>query len=268
MLWTRAVVLTASRFGAYQGYRQMRVIRTLVLLMGLLGSAAPARAAELFYLDHDAFTGKYVGPVGPLVISGAIDPGDYARLLAKIAEDVERFLKLNTVVVASSGGDGDVDEAIRIAELLRSLDSEVTVDPVTGRCAGPCFLIYAAAARRATAGARLLGVSTPLPEAAWAWLERNDMPRDLQDELARRPAGAVHWLSDAEEARLGARSPAFARELAARCAWDDEAERDALAGRRQFRELEPMWNCRTRLTQEAARAALRRLLDRAPRAAH
>jgi len=264
MLSTRAVVLTASRFGAHQGYRQMHVIRTTLLLVGLLGSAAPTRAAELFYLDHDAFTGQYVGPVGPLVISGDIEAGDYERLLAKIGEDVARFLSQNAVVVASSGGGGDVGEAIRIAELLRSLDSEVSVDAVTGRCAGPCFLVYATASRRVTAGARLLGFSTPLPEAAREWFKRAEMPQDLLEEFARRPPGTVHWLSDAEEARLGGRSPAFARELAVRCAWDDSAERDAIAGRRQFRELEPMWNCRTRLTQEAARAALRGLARRAP----
>jgi hypothetical protein len=235
----------------------MPVIRILFQLAVLFGAVRTAEAAELFYLDHDALTGRYVGPTGPLVISGDIDAGDEERLLAKIEEDVERFLSRNAVVVAST--DGDVDEAIKIAGLLRALDSDVTVEAATGRCAGPCFLIYAAAAERASGGPLQLGFSTPVPEAARAWLTRAELPRDLLDELARSPPGTMHWLTEAEEARVGGRSPAFARELAARCAWSDAAEREAIAGRRPFRELEPLWACRARVSREAARATLRRL---------
>ena len=279
MLGTRAAVLTASRFGVRYGYRQMRsrpgsgrtvndgkhcqmqLMRTMTLL-ALLYVAAPVRAAEFFYLDHDAFSGRYVGPVGPLVLSGDIDAGDYARLLARIAADGERFLSQNAVIVASVAG--DTDEAIKIAGLLRSMDSEVTVGTLTGRCSGPCFLIYAAAARGAIDGSLLLGVRAPLPEAARVWLRGNAVPQDLLDELSGGSPDAVHWLSEAEETRLGGRSPAFGRELAERCAWDDAAEREAIAGRRPFRDLEPMWACRTRLTQAAARATLRRLLVTQP----
>ena len=61
---------------------RLALVCTIFLLSG-----AFARSAELYYLDRDAFNNEYVGPVGPLVLSGEIAPGDYDRLLAKIAED-------------------------------------------------------------------------------------------------------------------------------------------------------------------------------------
>ncbi len=45
-----------------------------------------------------------MGPVGPLVLSGEIIPGDYGRLLAKIAEDPNRFLSQNKLILASGQG--------------------------------------------------------------------------------------------------------------------------------------------------------------------
>src|ERR1700686_5339627 len=73
---------------------------------------APALSAELFYLDHDPFTGKYVGAAGPLVLSGEIAPGDFDRLLSKILDDENRFLSRNKIILASS--DGDASEAMKI----------------------------------------------------------------------------------------------------------------------------------------------------------
>ena len=94
-------------------------------------------------MDHDPFTNEYVGATGPLVLSGDIVPGDYDRLLSKIAEDEIRFIGQNKLMLASESG--DVPEAIKIAKLLRALYSEVVVGPLTGKCVGPCFLIYTAA---------------------------------------------------------------------------------------------------------------------------
>src|ERR1700743_61505 len=109
-------------------------------------SSAPASAAELFYMDRDSFNNQYTGPVGPLVLSGEILPGDYDKLLARIAEDPDRFLERNKLFVASS--DGNAAEAIKIAKLLQALYTEVIVAPLTGQCVGACFLIYATASAR------------------------------------------------------------------------------------------------------------------------
>ena len=59
---------------------RLALVCTIFLLSG-----ACARSAELYYLDRDAFNNEYVGPLGPLVLSGEIAPGDYYRLLANIA---------------------------------------------------------------------------------------------------------------------------------------------------------------------------------------
>lgn len=69
--------------------------RLAVLTLASILFCTSSCGAELFYMDHDPFTDEYVGPVGPLVLSGEIMPGDYGRLLARIAGDEVRFLSLN-----------------------------------------------------------------------------------------------------------------------------------------------------------------------------
>jgi hypothetical protein len=237
--------------------------------------AAPLRAADLFYMDHDLMTGKYAGPVGPLVISGDIEPGDYDHLLAKIRGDADRFFSQNKVIVASNGG--DVREAIKIGLLLQSLHSEVTVGPQTGPCTGACFLIYAAADQRASDGEHLVGLhrprlvdrlSTSLSSAdaaavetralteVRAFLVANDVPANLQNEMFRHSADEVYWLSESEEKQLGFRSSSFVRYLKAHCGWDEAIEHEALTGKRPFADLAQLLECRTRVTQADARKAL------------
>jgi hypothetical protein len=255
MLCSRAMVLTASRNEVRASYRQMACLFAAIALWG-----GPAGGAELFYLDRDAFTGRYSGPIGPLVLSGDIAPGDYDRLLSKILEDPDRFLAHNRVILASTAG--DAHEAIRIAALLKSLYSEVGVGPLTGRCAGACFLIYAAGAERSVDGEHLLGVGIPVGDAARAFLVENGVPATILEAAARRVVQAGHspeelyWLTSQDLAALGGRSPAFEHFLAVKCAWDDELEHAANAGRRSFDDLKPMWACRLGATQAEARKAL------------
>jgi hypothetical protein len=235
--------------------RRLAFALTAMVLCG-----SPAAGAELFYMDHDAFSGRYVGPVGPLVLSGDVEPGDYDRLLVKISEDPDRFLTHNKVIMASTAGESG--EAVRIATLLKSLYSEVEVGPLTGRCSGACFLIYAAAAQRSVDGERLLGVDVPVQGAARAFLVENGVPADLLDDSAQRAPQdqrtplEVHWLTEKDVARLGGKSPAFEHYLAGKCAWSDELERAANADRKSFDDLNPMWACRIGVTRAAARKAL------------
>ncbi|MGO9993096.1 MAG: hypothetical protein ACLPTF_11375 [Steroidobacteraceae bacterium] len=204
-------------------------------------------------------------PTGPLVISGDIARGDYERLLSKIADDENRFLSQNKIIVASTAG--DVSEALKIAKLIKALHSEVSVGPLTGKCVGACFLIYAAADQRATDGEQIIGISgldhadptggTPLlASAVRKFLRENEVPDYLAEALFQHAPGNVYWLSDQDEANLKFRAPSFSRYLAANCAWDDELERAAALGKRSFADLQPMWACRTRITQADARKAL------------
>lgn len=240
----------------------------------LLVFTGPATASELFYMDRDSFNNQYIGPVGPLVLSGEIVPGDYEKLLAKIAEDPDRFLDRNKLILASS--DGNAAEAIKIGRLLRSLYTGVTVGPLTGRCVGACFLIYAAASERGTDGDNLVGihrvgmaesewVSKPTSEAALIedslqtpardFLAENEVPSDLIEKLFKHLPTDVYWLTEHDEQALGAKSPLFQRFLSKNCAWDDTLEKALYKGER-LEEMKALSVCRTRVTLLAARKAL------------
>ena len=232
-------------------------LRIALCQVALLILSMPAPGAELFYMDHDPITGEYVGPVGPLVMSGEIIPGDYDRLLSKILDDPSRFLTQNKLILASDGG--DMSEAIKIATLIRSLFAAVTVGPLTGRCVSACFFIYASAAQREADGARLVGINRPYlvdsqagpaavprPDAddskalrqVRAFLQDNAVPSYLVDEMFRHPSDDAYWLSAEDEKALGFRSPAFDRYLAANCAWSETIERDVLARKRPPEDLQ------------------------------
>ena len=248
--------------------------RALVCTIFLLAGAF-ARSAELYYLDRDAFNNEYVGPVGPLVLSGEITPGDYDRLLAKIAEDDKRFLSQNKLILASN--EGNAGEAMKIARLVKALYTQVVVGPLTGRCAGACFLIYVAAVERGTDGENLLGVTRPgLAESEWvarptteaalledsmqapvrAFLVENDVPADLVEQVFQRPSTDVYWLSDNDETALGSKSPAFAKFLEKNCQWTDGLDKAVFRGERPFEDLKAFTDCRARMIRPEARKAL------------
>jgi hypothetical protein len=260
---------------------RLAVVCTIFLLSG-----ASAHSAELFYLDRDAFNNEYVGPVGPLVLSGEIAPGDYDRLLAKIAEDDKRFLTQNKLILASS--EGNAAEAMKIAGLVKALYTQVVVGPLTGRCAGACFLIYAAAVERGTDADNLLGVTRPgLAESEWVgrptteaalledsmqapvrdFLVENQVPPDLVEQVLQRPSTDVYWLSDNDEAALGFKSPSFAKFLEKNCKWTDGLDKAVLRGERPFEDLKAYTACRASTTQPEARKALALALKAAAPAA-
>ena len=248
-----------------------RVLAWLIVLLS--GAAAPA--AEVFYMDRDTFSNRYTGPVGPLVLSGEILPGDYGRLLDKIADDPDRFLGLNKLILASS--DGNATEAIKIARLVRALYTQVTVGPRTGRCVGACFLIFAAATERGTDGENLVGIHRPgLAGSEWTslstteaalredalqapvrdFLRENEVPPELIARLFDRLPTDVYYLSESDETTLGSKSPAFRRSLAKNCDWTDTLEREVYHGQRPAGDLEKLASCRSRLTKPEARKAL------------
>jgi hypothetical protein len=249
--------------------------RVAVCEVALLLMSQPSLGAELFYMDHDPVTHEYVGPVGPLVFSGEIVPGDYERLLSKISGDENRYLSQNKLILASDGG--DVTEALKIAKLVKSLFSEIIVEPLTGRCVSACFFIYAAASQREADGERLVGINRPFigdsdassplqADDATAegraltqvrfFLQENEVPAYLVEEMFRHASNDAYWLSERDEAALGYRSTAFNRYLAAKCGWNDAIERAVYARQRPFDDLMQMLKCRVRVTQAGAHEAL------------
>jgi hypothetical protein len=255
-----------------------------VCKVALILVTTPCFGAEVFYMDHDPYSGAYVGAVGPLVISGEIVAGDYDRVLSKILEDQNRFLAQNKIILASDGG--DVAEALRIAKLVKSLFAGIIVGPLTGRCVSACFFIYAAAGQREVDGERLIGINRPyivdseavpaaLPDAAIveskalmqvrAFLQENAVPNYLVDEMFRRASDDAYWLSADDQKNLGARAQWFSQFLAAKCGWDDNIEREAYAGKRSMDDLKQMLTCRERVTQDAAHKVLLAALPQKPR---
>jgi hypothetical protein len=252
---------------------------TALLLLSL-----PASSAELFYMDHDPVTDEFVGPSGPLVLSGEIIPGDYDSLLSKILNDENRFLAQNKIILASDGG--DVGEALKLARLVKALNTTIIVGPLTGRCVSACFFIYVAAGQREADGDRLIGINRPYmvaSEAAGAgagaaaavpapspavfvendaltqvraFLQDNAVPSYLVGEMFRRPSDDAYWLSADDLKNLGYKSPSFNQYLKAKCAWDDTIEREVYAGKRSVDALKQVLKCRDRVTQESARQVL------------
>jgi hypothetical protein len=260
--------------------------RSAVFTFALVLFSSASWGAELFYMDHDPFTDEYVGPVGPLVLSGEIMPGDYGRLLARIAGDEVRFLSQNKIILASDGG--DVAEALKIGNLVNSLFTEIIVERRTGRCVSACFFIYAAANQRATDGERLIGInrpyfidsatSLPPPDAAAVedsalsqvrnFLKNNEVPAYLIEEVFRHASNDAYWLSALDEANLGYKSASFKKFLADNCAWNDSMEQEVYARKRPLEELMQMMRCRARVTQAAAHKALAQATSKAPRPAN
>jgi hypothetical protein len=250
------------------------VSRFAVLAFASILFSPASSGAELFYMDHDPFTDEYVGPIGPLVLSGEITPGDYDRLLARIAGEEAHFLSLNKLILASDGG--DVTEAMKIANLVRSLFTEIIVERRAGRCVSACFLIYAAAHLRGTDGERLIGLNrpyfvdtaAPLPPANPSAVEddglsqvRNfltdkEVPAYLIEEMFRHASNDAYWLSARDEANLGYKSASFKTYLAENCAWSESMEQEVYARKRPLEELTQMLKCRARVTQTAAHKAL------------
>lgn len=236
-------------------------------------------------MDHDPVTNEYVGPIGPLVLSGEIVIGDFEALLSRILSDEERFLAQNKIILASDGG--DVAEALKIANLVKSLYSQLSVGPLTGRCVSACFFVYAAAAQREADGDKLLGINRPFfadadPAAVPAidasaaegrgltqvrsFLQENAVPQYLVDEMFRHPSDDAYWLSADDAKNLGFKSASFKQFLAAKCAWDDAIERDAYAGKRPVDDLKQLLKCKEHATHEAAhQVLLAARQERAPR---
>lgn len=231
------------------------VVLVLVVFVAALFAIRPSCAAEVFFMDHDTFSGHYTGAVGPLVFSGDIESGDYDLLLDKIAHNEERFLVHNKIFISAERG--DVGETLRIAKLLNELHSEVLIGPFTGRCVGVCFLIFAGANQRATDGSSLLGIS-PL-SGVDGYLADEAIPVSLATKL-RDQGGQIYWLTAEDEQLLGSRSPAFIQYLKAKCAWDDALEHAALSGDKAFSPADAQWACRARVIRVDARAALRAAL--------
>jgi hypothetical protein len=179
-----------------------------------------------------------------LLLKGEIVPGDFEHLLKVIGSDEDRFWGSGGFVLASQGG--DLQEALKIARLVKGTYKMVSVGQATGPCVSACFFIFAASAQR-LAEDHTLGVHRPyvhprrlasmsLRDAetlqknvfrqARTFLEDLGVPNNLIDNMFQRSSTEVYWLSRNEtEEQLGTRPPWYEQFLIGRCGFDKTLER-------------------------------------------
>jgi hypothetical protein len=217
-----------------------RLLSILFLCASVL--PPPASAIEITYSNLNPFDGSVSEGEG-LLLRGEIVPGDYEYLLEVIRQDQDRFWRSTGFTLASTGG--DIQEALRIARLVKKTYSPAYVGEVTGPCVSACFFIFSAAVRR-EAGTRTLGIHRPyihprrlvsvsVREAetlqrtalqqARSYLESQDVPTSLIDKMFQRASTEVYWLSrDEIEEQLGRRPPWYEQFLISRCGLDKSLE--------------------------------------------
>jgi hypothetical protein len=208
-----------------------------------------------------------------VLMKGEIVPGDYSRLL-EFAVNNNVNLAQRTFLLASPGG--DVSEALKIGQLLKSLYATVGVGPATGQCASACFIIFASAVRRLATGG-MVGIHRPFvhpdrlrslsPSAAESletgalldaekYLHELRVPTSLVEEMFEQASTEVHWLTERELAlQLGQRPPWYKEFLIARCGLDKSAETRFYANRSSIQDnmgLQAAADCERSLTRVEA----------------
>lgn len=253
-------------------------MKRLLFILGLYAfvSSPSATALEITYSNLNPFDGS-VSKAEGLLLRGEIVPGDYEYLLEVIRRDQDRFWRSTGFVLASIGG--DIQEAIKIAYLVKGTYSSVYVGEATGPCVSACFFIFSSAARR-EAGARTLGIHRPYihpkrlisvsaREAetlqrnalrqARSYLESQDVPTSLIDKMFQRASTEIDWLSREEiEEQLGRRPPWYEQFLIARCGFSKDLERKYFSTNDNsiLDQLVTVDNCGARLSAPEAKSFL------------
>jgi len=222
--------------------RNMIALKNAVLLILFLIAFLSSRsvfALEIMYSSINPYDGSQSSGVSSLMLRGEIRPGDYNYLLDVINKDFGSFLLNRNLVLSTPGG--DVEEAIKIARLVKGVYGRVLVGPATGKCVSAGFFIFASAAIRdsvsGTVGIhrpyvdprRLTSLSPSQAEVlqndvfrrARSYLQELQIPTSLVDTMFQRASSEVYWLSTAElDDQIGHFAPWYEEFLIAKCGLD------------------------------------------------
>ena len=257
------------------------------MLAAMLMSLPPvAHAATFTYAPFDP-----TGSDSPesVRIVGEIKVGDLERLRALIRSDVSRF-KRSTIVLASNGG--DILEAMKIGDLIRSSYVSVFVNKDIGICASACFLIYVSAVERG-ATYPAVGVHRPyfgeehfaglsvkdaerkqskLYAALREFLRSRDVPQAIQERMFALASSEIYWLTFDDLDRIGPRAHWYDELMVSRCGLDKRLERGFIEMGDRFAEaaeanehIHRVAVCAYTLTADEGEAALRRFAFEAGR---
>lgn len=225
-----------------------------------------AEGATLEYKRLDSSPDQANNPVNfrDLTLSGEIKTGDAKKLLAMLLDPKSPYF--SGVIVNSPGG--SVDEAIKIAKLVKSLYTPVSVDP-NGYCASACFFIFLAGSGRSASPAELMGTAErrvqdeslrkhglpPTPGSVGlhrpfltridglnnkqsdgmrfvaSYLEGELLPRRLIDLMMSKPSNDIYWLKDDDLAGLGDYPPEQEEYFIQKCGYDRNHIAKVLASR-------------------------------------
>lgn len=191
-----------------------------------------------------------------LHLSGQIRPGDAEAITHEL---VVASRPIHTLSIDSSGG--TVDEAIRIAEIVKNLHLSVLVKK-GGKCASACFFIFLAgdnhiadgvivngtnkgilpmnslgviglhrpffapAATSKIDSANFLASQNTAMKKMSEYMANEHVPQYLIDQMMSHPSNDIYWLNADEIVQLGEFKPAIEELLISRCgysrSWDQE----------------------------------------------
>jgi hypothetical protein len=219
------------------------------------------------------------------LLYGEILPGDTQR----VARFFIKYPDVKFLVLDSRGG--DVIEAIRIGELVRTLRISAEVAD-RGLCASSCFFIWMNGAYRLAVAENYRGGSGPVglhrpflvnptnSEGSLQlqskvmievrnYLESNLVPRRLIDIMLTRPSNDIYWLTSDDIEELSPTPPALEELYIAKCQANTRQllvqleqanfKKDLQEKSRVEIQLRKMFDCTNGLDLEANAAALKKL---------
>jgi len=218
----------------------------------------PALAAEIFYMDRDAFSNEYVGPVGrwccranrPGGLRGAACedrrgsesvPGAeqaHSRVWPRQCRRGDENRPAGEVPI-HGGERRAVDRTLRrrlLSHLCRcSRARHGRRELARGEPPGSCRI---AVGRDASAEAALLedGIQAPVR----TFLSDNQVPPDIVEEMFARPPTDIFWLTEQQENALTPKAPWFGKFLADKCGWSEGFERAVYQGQRPVDDLKEL----------------------------
>jgi len=221
--------------------RNMIALKNAMIVILFLIAFLSSRSVFASEITH-SFINPFSGEQSQgccLMLRGEIRSGDYNYLLDVLLKEPYPFLTNRTLVLSTPGG--DVEEAMKIARLVKGVYGHVEVGEAAGKCASAGFLIFASAAIRiaspGTVGIhrlyvdprRLTSLSPSQAVAlqndvfrrARSYLQELQIPTSLIDTMFQRASSEVYWLSRAElENQIGHYAPWYEEFLIAKCGLD------------------------------------------------
>ena len=187
-------------------------------------------------------------------VTGALSQGDSERIVAEIVAiqpiSRENYVLPYMLTIDSPGG--DINEALRMAQLVRAAHMDVVV-PKQATCASACFFVYLAGQSRAASGADeiraegaarslgAVGIHRPyyrknvggptaavkqeeLMSAVVDVLKKERVPQALVEEMMARPSSDLYWLDARDLRMLGRYRAGVEEELIENCGYSRRRE--------------------------------------------